>query len=630
MSKVFLLLTVFIVLSCNNSEITEVKDQNEPSQNLENEAASSSTSTTLDNFIINSPNTSADAGFGSKLLELPNGNIIIKGGDYISNFQHHGEVYLFNPVTKAMIASFQGSNQQDQLGKHIHILSNNNFVIASPNINNDRGAVMLINGVTGSQIGSTFSGNYTGHLLGDKIKVLSNGNFAIITMSDIGNSTDTFGVVKIINGTTGQIIKTFTGAQDGDYLGWIFQELDNGNIVIGSPNYTVDLKIRAGMIMLINGNTLEKIGSEICGDSAYDNLGSSTIMSVGNGNFVVTSRSYNGSLGAIMLFNETTGTQIGTTITGALIGDQIGNGPIVKLDNGNFVVSSTSENVDGKVFAGSVRLMNSATGSVIGTKISGTYTFSQFGQKIIPLKNNNYVISTPIESNNGLSAAGSIVLVDGLTGTQIGNKIFGDNVSDYIGNTGILALDNGNFVVTSASDNVAGIEDAGSIMLINGTTGAQIGASIYGDDDYDNYGLRSAALPNNFVIISNPNNDDQGVQNAGSVILLNGNNGDIVEEKTTGNFTSDQFGEGLTVLSNGNYVITSRYYTNGSNIAAGIAMLFDGTTHQQIGDSLIGGHYDQFGTNILALQNGNYLMSSQFYDHEGTQNVGVVHYRLGE
>ena len=50
------------------------------------------------------------------------------------------------------------------------------------------------------------------------------------------------------------------------------------------------------------------------------------------------------------------------------------------------------------------------------------------------------------------------------------------------------------FVIASSSDDVGGISNAGSVMIINGATGAQIGATIFGDNSNDFLGGSSVTV----------------------------------------------------------------------------------------------------------------------------------------
>ena len=102
-------------------------------ENLQSPAQGEIVETTDSNqYIINSPSLESNAKFGSGLYELANGNIVIKSGDYTSDFDHYGEIHLFSPTNKTIISSYYGDDAGDLLGANIYVLNNGNFIISSP------------------------------------------------------------------------------------------------------------------------------------------------------------------------------------------------------------------------------------------------------------------------------------------------------------------------------------------------------------------------------------------------------------------------------------------------------------------------------------------------------------------
>ena len=100
------------------------------------------------------------------------------------------------------------------------------------------------------------------------------------------------------------------------------------------------------------------------------------------------------------------------------------------------------------------------------------------------------MIASQVDDVSGVSNAGSVMIINGETGTQIGSTISGDDVNDLLGNSSVTSLGNGNFVIASVND----VGGAGSVMIINGVTGAQIGTSIIGDNTSDFLGSSSVTL----------------------------------------------------------------------------------------------------------------------------------------
>jgi hypothetical protein len=143
---------------------------------------------------------------------------------------------------------------------------------------------------------------------------------------------------------------------------------------------------------------------------------------------------------------------------------------------------------------------------------------------VVTLPNGNIVIRSRYDSS-GATNNGAVHLYNPYTKTFIAS-FYGDNANDYLGgsswSSGILDLGNNNFVIASSVDDVGGVTDAGSVMLINGTTGSQIGSTITGDNASDNIGSLHLRLTNgNFVIVSSVDDVDS-VSNAGSAMLISG------------------------------------------------------------------------------------------------------------
>ena len=533
----------------------------------------------------------------------PSNFVITSINDDVGGVINSGSVILVDGATGVQIGStISGDDSNDTLGdSSVTSLNNGNFVIASGNDDvggvTDAGSVMLIDGSTGTQIGSTISGDDANDRLGSSgILALSNGNFVIISNDDDVSGLADAGSVILVDGATGvQIGSTITGDDANDFFGGFSSKaLNNGNFVIASSNDNVGGLSNAGSVMLIDGSTGVQIGSTISGDDSNDSFGSS-VAALTNGNFAVASnRDDEGGLtdvGSVMLFDGTTGVQIGSTFFGDNANDQIGAIGVVALSNGNYVVSSNFDDVGGITNSGSVILFDGTTGVQIGSTIAGDDAEDRLGRSsITDLGNGNFVIASANDDVNGLTNCGSIMLVDGATGVQIGSTIAGDNENDRLGEPFILALNNNNYVVVSDRDDVGGITDAGSVSLFDGSTGVQIGSTISGDEANDRLGRSGAVgLFNSNYIIASQNDNIVGVNNVGSVMLFDGSNAEQIGSTINGDDENDNLGiSGVFSLSNGNFVIASSFDDVGGISNSGSVMLIDGTTGVQIGNTLSG------------------------------------------
>jgi len=544
--------------------------------------------TQITSFELIDPTPGANDKFGTQVVILASGNIVVTDPFDSNVASNNGAVHLYNPVTQTVIASFYGDDADDQLGSGgITALNNGNFVIASPLVDAGAGAfdfnfgsVQLVNGETGIQIGTTLIGDANNDQLGSGgITVLANNRFVIVSpISD-----------------------------------------ENGII-------------NAGSVQLVTGSGIP-IGTPVVGNNDFDNIGSHGVTALPNNNYVVASSFDNiaGSenAGSVRLVNAN-GIPIGTPVEGFFVGDNIGIGGITVLPNSNYVIASPVDNEFGTSNAGSVRLINGVDGTTIGTPLAGNTDDDELGKGgITALANNNFVVASPLDDVNGVFDAGSVTLVNGTDGIPL-SALSGLTISDQVGRNGVTALANSNYVITSPiydfDPGMGNIGNIGAVHLMDGTTGSLIGA-LLGDSGEDQLGSGGVtALDNNNFVIVSPL-VDVVFQDVGSVQLMNGNTGGGIGATLTGNFTDDQLGlSGVTALPNNNFVVAS-YLDNENGLAdVGSVRLIDGSNGGQIGAPLVGNFPgDALGFNsVTALATNNYVVASSLDDIGGLNDLGSV------
>jgi len=298
-----------------------------------------------------------------------------------------------------------------------------------------------------------------------------------------------------------------------------------------------------------------------------------------NGNFVVTDPDFQASgIGAVYLYSPSR--TLLSTLIGSSTGDHVGNGSVVVVGDGNFVVVSPDWNNGVASGAGAVTWVNGVTGlsDVVsaGNSLVGTTTGDNVGRRsgsiigVTVLKNGNYVVASPYW-NNGVAGSnvGAATWANGNTGitgaVSADNSLAGTTPGDQLGvynnqGAGVIALSNGNYVVATPTWN-------------NGVAGSYVGAVTLGDGNSGIVGVVSAA---NSLIGSNIN---------------------------------DGVGSRVIALTNGNYVVGSRYWNN----ALGAATWGNGssgiTGTVSSSNSLVGTNPgDLVGNFVFALSNGNYVV----------------------
>ncbi|MEW6495517.1 MAG: CHAT domain-containing protein [Cyanobacteriota bacterium] len=565
------------------------------------------TSTSSGSFQLLDPNPAAGNEFGGWTAVLSNGNIVVSssGDDLVAT--NAGAVYLFNPNTGALLGSINGANAEDEFGKYvITALPNGNYVFANPYADIgpivDAGTVILANGGTGTEI-NRISGS---------------------------NSNDRFGR-RVANSKDNQPLERNEVVA-----------LPNSNYVFGSPDADIGGIADAGTVILANGSTGTEI-NRISGAFANDQFGSGAITALPNSNYVFGSPLADiGPIvdaGTVILANGSTGTEI-NRISGAFANDRFGGrlsdfsdgfgSPITALPNGNFVFGNPYADIGGIADAGTVILANGSTGTEIN-RISGANRDDQFGNgAITALPNGNYVFGNPVADINGIVNAGTVILANGSTGSEI-NRIYGANVGDSFGSGNIIDLANGNYVFANPRADIGGIADAGTVILANGSTGVEINrisganaSDFFGGDQEISSAYFITALPNGNYVFGNPSADINGIVDAGTVILANSSTG-LEISRLSGTFANDGFGLPIA-LANGNYVIINRSTTDGGNADTGTVILADGSTGTEI--SRLSGTNPSgfFGSELITpLSNGNYLVvNPQINSNAGRVDIGIA------
>ena len=257
--------------------------------------------------------------------------------------------------------------------------------------------------------------------------VVINQNWDAVAAGDVGATTLCNGT----NGTTGVIssANSLVGSTAFDHLGnGGVTPLTNGNYVVSSSGWNSF----AGAVTFGNGTTgifgVVSSANSLVG-SNFDNVGSVTALT--NGNYVVSTSGWDSAaanVGAVTFGNGTTGT-IGVvsqanSVVGSTANDQVGDGGITVLANGNYIVNSPRWDNVATTEAGAITYgagnggMNgtiTADNSVRGTAGSGgftqVYAFDTFNETLVVGRPNSNIVSifnptyTSVADGNWSSAA---------------------------------------------------------------------------------------------------------------------------------------------------------------------------------------------------------------------------------
>lgn len=619
------------------------------------------------------PNPAPGNSFGSTVLPLPTGNVVITApGDDASGLDA-GAVYLFNGSTGAQISTLRGL-AGDQAGSGGAVaLANGNYVIRSPAWHNgalaDAGAVTFGNGITGVSGTVSAANSLVGSRTGDSIGsgglgpvALPNGSYVVLSPGWDNGATVDAGAATWGNGTTGitgtvSVANSLVGSVAGDAVGEWVDVLTNGNYLVLSSGWHNGAIVNAGAVTWCNGNIgltgTVSAANSLVGSSAGDFVADVTPLA--NGNYVVGSPSWdNGPLvdaGAATWGNGTTGITGTISAANSLVSSSafgFVGAVIAPLTNGNYVVVSTSWDNSGTFDVGAATWGNGSSGIAGAVSAANSLVGSRADDRVgsvgvAALTNGNYVVTSPNWDGGPMTAdAGAATWGNGTTGVvgaiSGSNSLVGSKVNDRVGSNGVTALSNGNYVVSSPNwDNLA-IPDAGAATWGNGTT-AVIGVisaanSLVGDANCS-VGAGVTALTNGNYVVLSPSWDGPGAVDAGAATWGNGATGltgfvslgNSLVGSRTGDFTGSIK---VTALANGNYVVTCPNWDNGFASNYGAATLGSGATGTSgaisAGNSLVGfTPEDQVGSEgVLVLPNSNLVVGSPNWDNGVVANVGAA------
>ena len=524
-----------------------------------------------------------------------------------------------------------------------------------------------------------------GNGFGSSIVALSTGNVVVTSPFDDAGGTDA-GAVYLFNGATGALISTLRGSNANDRIGWSplardsIIELSNGNYLVCSIGWHNGTAENAGAVTWGSGtagvNGVVSAANSLVGSHAYDQVGDDGTIALSNGNYVVNSKYWdNGTVndaGAVTWGNGTTGVKGVVSASNSLVGsqwfDSIGRNGIAESSNGNYVVISgywTNGNGErvGAVTWGSgtagVKGVVSASNSLVGSQADDDSDGGLF--HVTVLSNGNYVVVNDNWYNGAAVKAGAVTWGSGTAGVKgvisAANSLVGSQDYDQVGGGGITALPNGNYVVRSQTwdkgatwDNRA-IVDAGAVTWGSGTVGVTgvVSAtnSLVGSHDYDLVGSFAndqvggggiTVLSNGNYVVRSENWDNGTIENVGAATWGNGTTGITglisASNSLIGSQANDYVGiGGITALSNGNYVVGSTAWNNASVQQAGAATWGSGTVGV-VGvvsafNSLVGSRmYDSVG-GVYALSNGNYVVNSWTWNNGAAKYAGAVTWGSG-
>ena len=617
------------------------------------------------------------------VMELSNGHYVVRSLDWDNGGASNAGAVTWGNGTSGVSGaisaanSLVGSSNNDKVGRHPLVeLSNGNFVVSSPDWNNgavtDAGAVTWVDGTSGiagevsaanSLVGSTAYDGVGSNVYNYAV-ALSNGNYVVVSRDWDNGAIEDVGAVTWADGTSGitglvSAANSLVGSSAGDQVG-VVTALSSGDYVVSSPYWDNGVVTDTGAITWVDGTSsftgTVSTANSLVGSSTGDQLGEGSVVELSNGNYVVLSRNWdNGGAtdaGAVTWVDGTGGTSgvvsAANSLVGSSSGDLVGN--ITVLRNGNYVVRSTYWDNGGAADAGAATWGDGTTGITgavsAANSLVGTTAYDQVGGAVVELSNGNYVVRNRSWDNGAAVDAGAVTWGNGTSGitgeVSAANSLVGSSTDDRVGAFvpgGVVTLANGNYVVSCPDWDNGGVTDAGAVTWGDGMSGVsgEISAanSLVGSSADDRVGFNTSGaieLSTGHYVVRSTGWDNGTATDAGAVTWGDGTSGitGVVSSANSlvGSSTNDTVGD-VVVLSNGNYVVTSPYWDDGWAMDAGAVTWGNGmtgitgvisSTNSLVGSSAA----DAVGEGSVVELDDYYVVSSPMWDNGGTADAGAV------
>jgi hypothetical protein len=240
--------------------------------------------------------------------------------------------------------------------------------------------------------------------------------------------------------------------------------------------------------------------------------------------------------------------------------------------DGSFAIFSEFDDDGLMSNAGSIKIIDKNTNSLL-FNIKGSEVNYRLGNgNFLLLSNKNFILYSSEADNGVLSNAGRVDLFNGLNGSLI-ISIKGDQDSDHLGGDGVSVLSNGNFVISSSQDDVNGLLDAGSVMLVDGASGLVL-KQYKGKKSDDRISIGGTKVFSNgdFAFISDLE-DVGAIDSAGTVRFVNGLSGkEYFSDKGQSSF--DFQNGNIIELAIDEYLFATPGYNLDSNINTGRVIIY--------------------------------------------------------
>ncbi len=253
---------------------------------------------------------------------------------------------------------------------------------------------------------------------------------------------------------------------------------------------------------------------------------------------------------------------------------------------------------------------------------------------IVELQNGNIIVASPLD-DFAATDAGAVRLYKP-DGTLL-SVLSGSTANDQVGEKVTLLTGNNNAVASTRKWSNAGLAGVGAVTWIDGTTGISGSVSdansLVGSALNDGLLSSLTTLANGNYVLASPSWNNGTVIDAGAVTWGNGAWGTTgvinALNSLVGSAANDGASSKVTALTNGNYIVSSSLWDKGTVANVGAVTWANGLGGTvgliSATNSLVGSKTgDNVGIVVTALTNGHYVVGSPNWDNGGVTNAGAA------
>ena len=234
-----------------------------------------------------------------------------------------------------------------------------------------------------------------------------------------------------------------------------------------------------------------QIGNTMSGDADDDEFGTSVAASADGTRVVVGAPLNDGAgtdAGNVRVFQETAGiwTQVGATIAGEVVDDQLGTAVAMSADGTRIAVSAPYNDGDGSfnhINSGYVKILEETAGvwMQVGMNIQGNGPNNASGQSLALSPDGTRVLIGDPRYGPGNDGRARVYQENSGVWTQIGTDLLGENFNDRFG-TAVAISNDGTRLAVGAFGNDDVASKAGHVRVFQESNGVwnQVGADIDG------------------------------------------------------------------------------------------------------------------------------------------------------